>query len=184
MFVDVLADILQKRASPYQQEPVLGHHAKHIRAEEDPPAEDRDHGQHAAHDHHPDGDPQIGIEVAHHALDEKGNPHHQAKLLRQHNPRPDVDLRVEIVKMNAQQNAAEHQEDAHQAAVVEQKNRGIDFQHQVGSQNKCRRDQQDLGSEKRQRANRDEDAKEANHSANRKGYIDVHIITGLSDLLL
>ena len=123
MFVDVLADILQKRAFPYQQQPVLSHHAKHVRAEEDPPGEDRGHRQHAAQDHDPYGDPQIGIDITHHALDEKGNPHHQAKLLCEHDPRADVDLRVEIVKMKTQQNAAEHQEDAQQAAVVEQKNR-------------------------------------------------------------
>ena len=58
-------------------------------------------------------------------------PDHQAELLGQHHAGPDVNPRIKIVEMNAHENAGQDQEDPHQAAVIEQKDRGIDFENQV-----------------------------------------------------
>ena len=61
---------------------------------------------------------------------QEGDPHHQAKLLDQHDARFDLDLRIQILKLQTDQNAQHNQDDSDQAAIVQQENGGIDVQRQ------------------------------------------------------
>ena len=70
---------------------------------------------------------------------------------------------IEIVKVQPQQNAEHHQCDAGEAAIVKQKDGGVDFEDEVGRENERRGDQQNLGDQQRQRANWYEDLKQTNH---------------------
>ena len=56
-----------------------------------------------------------------------------------------------------------YQGDSEEAAIVEQKNGGIDFENDVGGEDEGRGHQQNLGDQKRQRGNWYEDLKQTNH---------------------
>ena len=132
-------------------------------AEEDAPEEDGDHRDGAAHHHHADGHAEVGVDVGDQALREECHTHHQAELLNQDDLRFDVNLGIQIVKMQAHQNADEHQGNPEEAAIVEEKNRRIDFENNVGGEDERRGHQQNLGDQQRQRGNWYEDLEQTNH---------------------
>ena len=160
---DVLADVFEQRAAAHQQQAIAAHHLKGEGAEQDPPEEDGDHGEGAAHHHDADGHAQIGVDVGDQPLGEECHAHHQAKLLDQDDARFDVNLGIEIVKMQADQNAEHDQGNPEEAAVVQEKDGGIDFENDVRREDECRGHQQNLGDQERQRANWYKDLKQTNH---------------------
>jgi hypothetical protein len=156
--------ISSSKGLAHQQKPFPGHHAKHVRAEEDAPGEDGGNRHEAAQHHYPDGDSQAGIQIADQRLKQERDADHHAKLLGQHEARSHVDLRIEIVEVHAQENAGQGYEDAHQPAVIEQVDGGIDRDNQICGQDKRRCYERDFRDEESQRADRDENAKYSNHS--------------------
>ena len=98
---DVLADVFEQGAAAYQQQAIAAHHLKGESGKEDPPEEDGHYGERAAHHHDADGYAQAGVDVGDEALGKKGNAHYQAKLLDQDDPGFDVNVGIEIVKMQA-----------------------------------------------------------------------------------
>ena len=97
----VCADVLQQRTAADHQQAVAPHHREGERAEQQPPQENTGHRNRAAHQHHADRHPQVGVDVGNQPLRQECHAHHQAQLLDQHDPRFDVRLRVQIVKMQA-----------------------------------------------------------------------------------
>ena len=89
---DELADVFEQRAAAHQQDTIAAHHLKGEGAEQDPPEEDGDHGEGAAHHHDADGHTEIGVGVRDQSLGEECHAHHQAELLRQDDARFDVNL--------------------------------------------------------------------------------------------
>ena len=118
MIGDVLADVFEQRAAAYQQQAIPAHYLKREGAEHDPPEEDGDDGNGAAYDHDADGHTQVGVDVSDQSLGEECHPHHEAKLLDQDDLRFDVNVGIEIVKVQTHENAEHHQGNAGEPAIV------------------------------------------------------------------
>ena|ERR1035438_9531043 len=90
------------------------------------------------------GHTQVGVEVSDEALGEERDAYHQAELLDEDDAGFDVNLGIEIVKMQTEQNADNDQCNAGEPAFVQEKDGGIDFKDEVRGVDERGGDQQDL----------------------------------------
>ena len=64
------------------------------------------------------GTRRLAVDVSDQSLGEECHPHHEAKLLDQDDLRFDVNVRIEIVKVQPHENAEHHEGNAGEPAIV------------------------------------------------------------------
>ncbi len=163
MFVQAVRDLKDQAAVAQEHNAGFAQGPQHNRAVENAPAHHRHQAEAAAQHHEPSRQYQSRIDVAHQGLRQKSDAYRLQGLLDEQDSLPDADLGVEIVKVQSQQDGAQHDEEAPEAPVIEQVDHRVYFEEQEAGRDEAAKNEDHFRDQQRENIGRDDMTEQSDH---------------------